>query len=339
VHSIYHYIHGDLDSSFNFDNESEPPADELFPLSCYSEDALASMDEQALFALVTGNDDRLPLEVVHECSSRAETMVPLLSQHLENDSNWGNEVNDGDWWGLLHAVFILGLIPGDASARALLEGFRRITFDSNNNLTDWLSSYWPALCRNKTAYTTDTMRQIAEDNQLDWYPRSHAVECVVAAAGDRGPAQLENAINWLASLCVDESQDLEFRVMAGHILLDHPGEQHRQVMAQLVELQEPDSWLGNSYNRDDIDRSFSRGGKPEWKCFDNPWRFYDPIEIQRRQQRWLKEDREQEHKRFGLDDWRPVKTYAREHPKIGRNDPCPCGSGKKYKKCCMNKLH
>ena len=21
--------------------------------------------------------------------------------------------------------------------------------------------------------------------------------------------------------------------------------------------------------------------------------------------------------------------------KIGRNDPCPCGSGKKYKKCCM----
>ena len=22
-------------------------------------------------------------------------------------------------------------------------------------------------------------------------------------------------------------------------------------------------------------------------------------------------------------------------PKIGRNDPCPCGSGKKYKKCCL----
>jgi tetratricopeptide (TPR) repeat protein len=27
-------------------------------------------------------------------------------------------------------------------------------------------------------------------------------------------------------------------------------------------------------------------------------------------------------------------TYEREAPKIGRNDPCPCGSGKKYKKCC-----
>ena len=79
--------------------------------------------------------------------------------------------------------------------------------------------------------------------------------------------------------------------------------------------------------------------KPEWMHFDNPWRFYDPIEIQRRQQRWLKEDREQEQERFNLDNWRPVKTYVREQPKIGRNDLCPCGSGKKYKKCCMNNLH
>ncbi len=36
------------------------------------------------------------------------------------------------------------------------------------------------------------------------------------------------------------------------------------------------------------------------------------------------------------DDWQPPvsQTYVRETPKIGRNDPCPCGSGKKYKKCC-----
>ncbi len=27
-------------------------------------------------------------------------------------------------------------------------------------------------------------------------------------------------------------------------------------------------------------------------------------------------------------------TVRNEHPKTGRNDPCPCGSGKKYKKCC-----
>lgn len=33
----------------------------------------------------------------------------------------------------------------------------------------------------------------------------------------------------------------------------------------------------------------------------------------------------------------PPQTIVNQQPKIGRNDPCPCGSGKKYKKCCLNK--
>jgi uncharacterized protein len=28
-----------------------------------------------------------------------------------------------------------------------------------------------------------------------------------------------------------------------------------------------------------------------------------------------------------------VQTVRRETPKVGRNDPCPCGSGKKFKAC------
>ena len=33
-------------------------------------------------------------------------------------------------------------------------------------------------------------------------------------------------------------------------------------------------------------------------------------------------------------EWKPQMPVVRQTPKIGRNDPCPCGSGKKYKKCC-----
>jgi preprotein translocase subunit SecA len=28
-----------------------------------------------------------------------------------------------------------------------------------------------------------------------------------------------------------------------------------------------------------------------------------------------------------------AETFIRQAPKVGRNDPCPCGSGKKYKQC------
>ena len=56
---------------------------------------------------------------------------------------------------------------------------------------------------------------------------------------------------------------------------------------------------------------------------------------------------------YNLPEWEPLLTQERRQelyreqkssktvvkgPKIGRNDPCPCGSGKKYKKCCGRDL-
>jgi preprotein translocase subunit SecA len=32
------------------------------------------------------------------------------------------------------------------------------------------------------------------------------------------------------------------------------------------------------------------------------------------------------------------KPVRRTESKVGRNDPCPCGSGKKYKQCCISKV-
>src|SRR5438094_8771810 len=48
-----------------------------------------------------------------------------------------------------------------------------------------------------------------------------------------------------------------------------------------------------------------------------------------------KKRRELEQARMaGAGDFQPVQQVVRGTAKIGRNDPCPCGSGKKYKKCC-----
>jgi preprotein translocase subunit SecA len=44
-------------------------------------------------------------------------------------------------------------------------------------------------------------------------------------------------------------------------------------------------------------------------------------------------EREMARLQLGGDDSSP-KSVKRAEPKVGRNDPCPCGSGKKYKKCC-----
>ncbi len=49
--------------------------------------------------------------------------------------------------------------------------------------------------------------------------------------------------------------------------------------------------------------------------------------VQRREQSYSYSAPDQEEKK-------PGKTVVRKDKKVGRNDPCPCGSGKKYKKCC-----
>ncbi|MCA9523592.1 MAG: preprotein translocase subunit SecA [Myxococcales bacterium] len=65
----------------------------------------------------------------------------------------------------------------------------------------------------------------------------------------------------------------------------------------------------------------------------------DEKEIERRRQRRRQHQRVVYHHgedQDGDGETRP-STYRRQGKKVGRNDPCPCGSGKKYKKCCMDK--
>ena len=55
------------------------------------------------------------------------------------------------------------------------------------------------------------------------------------------------------------------------------------------------------------------------------------LEEERRQRQ---EQEMQMNKGAAGEDSKPREPIKREGDKIGRNAPCPCGSGKKYKKCC-----
>jgi len=48
--------------------------------------------------------------------------------------------------------------------------------------------------------------------------------------------------------------------------------------------------------------------------------------------------KQKKKKRVSMFDNRSYAGQLRVKNKIGRNDPCPCKSGKKYKKCCLGKM-
>jgi preprotein translocase subunit SecA len=48
-------------------------------------------------------------------------------------------------------------------------------------------------------------------------------------------------------------------------------------------------------------------------------------------------ERQQQAAISGTEADKKLEPIRNLEPRVGRNDPCPCGSGKKYKQCCMRK--
>jgi hypothetical protein len=124
--------------------------------------------------------------------------------------------------------------------------------------------------------------------------------------------------------------------MLGLHLLDHPREAHRPLLEQLASEQilptSPDLY----FDSDDITDAYAAvEDNPEWEDVDF-LDYYDAVTIRERQLAEADEwgDLENNDLFTEPEDITLPETYVRPTPKVGRNDPCPCGSGKKYKKCC-----
>jgi len=92
-----------------------------------------------------------------------------------------------------------------------------------------------------------------------------------------------------------------------------------------MDIKIPDSYLATAKNKDDaglnqaVDHSLLFGGDYSKKLTNH---MEDTMDFARE---------------YGWKNYDRVPNYRRETPKISRNEPCTCGSGKKYKKCCINK--
>ena len=67
----------------------------------------------------------------------------------------------------------------------------------------------------------------------------------------------------------------------------------------------------------------------------NDGRIYSPDSLKKMKESWIESTAEFE-KRFKPMVIAPTpRQLARKPPKVGHNEPCPCGSGRKFKRCCL----
>ena len=133
----------------------------------------------------------------------------------------------------------------------------------------------------------------------------------------------------------------------GKPLMDHL---IRMIMLQSIDTRWKDNLLGmdhlkegiglRGYGQKDPIREYQKEG---YEMFmDMVYRIKtDTIEklcrVQLQREEEIEEMQEKQRQDYIMsrgEDTAAPKTVKRDHDKIGRNDPCPCGSGKKHKKCC-----
>jgi len=81
------------------------------------------------------------------------------------------------------------------------------------------------------------------------------------------------------------------------------------------------------YIREDIEGALGVGKEAAMKALKERYRLIDDAE---KEMSWWACFEENKHRKVKL-GW---STPIRKAPEVGRNEPCPCGSGKKFKKCC-----
>jgi hypothetical protein len=117
------------------------------------------------------------------------------------------------------------------------------------------------------------------------------------------------------------------RTHAASLLLDFQVREHEEALEAFArDVLEPGSDVDGILAFDATDVVLAFSSPADLSRYRDSWlAFYDADLIAYRQERWKREAAEAAER----------ARADRARVKIGRNDPCPCGSGRKHKKCCL----
>jgi len=297
-----------------------------------------NLTDDELLALLFTQEDRLPRAVVDEIVQRGERMVEPLSEIISNQYSWIKGLPE--WWAVVHAVYILGAIGGKDVILPLLRGMRwAVSYDC-----DWVTEDLPSIFGKIGIAAIDDLHLIAKDRTSDWFTRSMPIEGL-AAITINNPDIEKDIFLFINSILKDNSEDRVVRQTAGSVLIDFMRVEYKEDLLAFgreeKSLKDKDFDYLHFFSDDDVEEWFSEG-ENDLKFYTKDWLyFYNEDEIRKRQERWKEEEEKDEAEtedEILEDDIDDPEPFIRESAKIGRNAPCPCGSGKKYKKCCIDKM-
>ena len=276
---------------------------------------MKDLNDEAFVQKIFEEGDRLDKTFIKEAKKRRAAILPLLRDIVSNEENYQKE--DDEFWGVVHAVHLLGLLKDEKAVDLLLKASEfSHTYD-----IEWI---WDAVPECFSLIGPSSLPALIGELH-----KENKIESKIAAVQG-----LWNIYETYPETR-EEIEETCIQVLQKNV---HP-ELKAIVVVDLLTLGRKDleDLFNELFDRGEIDMDVLPREDMEYFLSHEPKipshfidieSFYSDKAIKERQKRWKKEE---EHD-FALDYF----YYLLENgDKIGRNEPCPCGSGRKFKKCCL----
>jgi len=321
----------------------------------------AGMTTAELIDLLFQEEDRVTLEHIQELARRGDEAKPRLREILLDEDYW-YEGQRGNFWIPLHASVILSSMRDPA----LLPEMLSVVLHSYFAEQEWVTDRWPELLAQFGESAVEPLIQYILENRtghrdnVDYsFARSQAAKALTRVALEN-PSVRPRVLDFLCQLFANPEENDRFflsQIIICPAVIDRQAGQ-KAVEAVFSRRAITQSVYGKQHEVMDYIRNRRNDLTEEFK--EDLFDFYNPEAIAVRQERWASEDRiefgEQTYDRayvgpapfplpfermYANSELNVPQGYAESEAgnivrleKVGRNDPCPCGSGKKYKKCC-----
>lgn len=292
------------------------------------------LDNDELIDLLFTEEDRLPQEAAEEIVRRGEELIDELTGIVLDRSLWTAELPD--WWAPVHATYLLGALATETVIMPMLSSLRW----SDAYDCEWVVEELPSMFGTIGLAAREPLEQVVCDRSAGWSARAMAMDSL-AAICLRNPEAEAEIMRMVATVLGDESEELGARRAAAVILLDFRRAECKDVLVSFAAEEENrfkgDAKFDGVVSPDEVEKDLMMAGRDTEHYAHNWLRFYDETEIEARHQRWAEEDAKY---RVCPQLDREGSTHSRPKARqIRLEDPCPCGSGKKYRRCCWEKLH
>jgi hypothetical protein len=275
-----------------------------------------------------------PQKAVEAAIAHREECTPHLLHALEWADENPAEANDANRPYMLH-LFALYLLAQFREKRAYPLIVRLFRNEAYEELTgDLVSESLDKILASVCGGDTSLIEGLIEDRTADEWVRGAAVGSlgVLIQLGAKSREEISAYFGRLFASRVDaEPNHVWERAIA--VCADYGMAEHLEEIERLFE----EGMINLFFDLfEDIEMEITR---PPEESAGAAHRWYEPIDDTIAEMSWWdcfneESDMEDLDEPIWLNEGSDAIPVVRDSPKIGRNDPCPCGSGRKYKKCC-----